>query len=310
MYRLQVRTARTPLDFYPAPQFSEGTDTRPDSLDAFVFNDDEGGFLDTRLRLPAARDLYVGATGGPKIIILTRGIPIDDWAAYESLSAFRAGGMLLENDSPSHPACIGSVRVDRSDRSYALSLAPLMARISLGRLTCNFSGTSYEGAELENIRIYLTNAGGQCRLLPEEEGGLTLLLNQGGWNEEDCRILNGEGLSDKVSGRIGKSGRTLNLSFYTYENTSPTEEAGAAWTRLVVEGDIRGRHCYYPINVNRADFGIKGAAGICRGCHYAYNVTLRRLGTDDPDCPVQPGTVLFIPVLEDWQQEGETLERF
>ena len=73
--------------------------------------------------------------------------------------------------------------------------------------------------------------------------------------------------------------------FYGYAN------AGATKTRLVVEADIAGRTYYYPVTMTSLE----------RNKAYTVALTIRNLGSDDPDKPVEKGSVSVSISVAGWE---------
>ena len=72
--------------------------------------------------------------------------------------------------------------------------------------------------------------------------------------------------------------------FYCLPNNTNTK------TRLVIEALIGDRTYYYPITLEEVESNKS----------YSYNVTLRHLGTDSPDQPLEYGDVDFALEVTPW----------
>ena len=103
---------------------------------------------------------------------------------------------------------------------------------------------------------------------------------------------------------IGEDAIYPDIILFCYPNDAGEETAGSPFTRLVIEGRIRGETYWYPITINRGDFGIASGGdgrGIGRNMMYSYDITIRRTGTKDPDIPVSLEDVTISCPVEPWE---------
>lgn len=265
-----------------------------DSLDVFVFDDDEFRRLDTYQRLPPGRSAqYIACTEGPKIIAAVTGSGRErsDWAAINTFDGLCAQYSDAWNDSVERPLMTGTAK-KKSGTDGArvdISLTPLLSRVTLRSIRCDFTGRPYEGQKLTGGKVYLSNLNTRCRLM----------------EEEDFRTESIEYRSEErpLPGQIGKTAVSTGMSMYCYPNTNPVETAGSPFTRLVIEGEVDGRTWYWPIDINREWCGpVSGTPGIGRGQEYIFDVTLTRTGTSGPDIAASSASYGAILSIKPWEE--------
>lgn len=285
--------------------------------DIFVFNDDGLARLDSYQRFLYDEGAAVDAasTSGGRIVVAVVTPDADkiSWAAMNSYSALCCRETDLRGEDPSFPVLSGETRVSGSAKEECeMILRPLLSKVVLRSISCDFSGRSYSGASLRNARVYLTNVSSRCRLLDDSSFTTTEVLNAGGLCDTDLKSLRcPEMLSASLPSEIGWDVVRTDVGLCCYPNTNETESAGTPFTRLVIEGEVDGRTWYWPINVNRGEFSpVCGPAGITRDCSYVFDVSIFRLGSEDPDTPVSPASVSLECSVVPWITPPEIEEPF
>jgi len=208
---------------------------------------------------------------------------------YESLSGIR---FRLEDEDPSAPLLWGT---GKAGQSSTMVLQPMLARITLQSVACDFSGRPYAGERLQDVRAYLTYASRECRPFSEDDHPVSW-LNAGHLDETETASLSHpetvlQTVSTSLGGRIYPDAR-----FYCYPNPSDGTEFGRPVTRLVLEGKLLGVTYYYPIDL----------PGLEADVQYRMDVTLTRAGTTDPDSPAVAGSVVIDSRVLDW--DGRELD--
>ena len=163
--------------------------------------------------------------------------------------------------------------------------------ITIRSIACDFSERSYAGAKLREVRAYLTYAADECHPFDPEDLP-TSWINAGRLDENAVAALPHpemvlSPLADALGGRIRPE-----LNFYCYPNPADGTQFGRPVTRLVIEGELEGTTCYYPI-------GLPGLEG---NVQYNLDITLTRAGTKDPDIPAETGTILLECRVMDWDE--------
>ena len=210
-----------------------------------------------------------------------------DIRTYSSLSERR---FRLEDEQPGTPMMVGSCDLPEGlRRSGRITLRPMLARITLHSVACDFTGRSYAGEPLRNVRAYLTWASRECRPMAVDDHPVAW-LNAGHLDEtETASLPHPEMVFSSVSPSLGAR-IYPSLDFFCYPNPSDGGTFGQPVTRLVIEGKLRGTTCYYPIDL----------PGLQANTQYRMDVTLTRAGTSDADTPAVAGTILLENRILDW----------
>ena len=227
------------------------------------------------------------STAARKVIILSN-YPSDTyaWSGIRSFESLADLPFRLEDDNPAAPLLYGISEAGVMDK---VELRPMLAKITLRSIACDFSGRSYAGERLQDVSAYLTYARRECRPFAPEDPPSSW-LNAGRLDEAGTAALSRpelvlRSLGPSLGGRIYPS-----ADFFCYPNPSDGTEFGRPVTRLVIEGRLRGVTCYYPIDLPRLEADVQ----------YAMDVTLTRAGTTDPDIPAVSGSVRLESRVLDW----------
>ena len=272
-------------------------------LDIFYFNDDSLGRLDAYQRIDRYRNegeiTGLSTRGGKRMVILANSA--DDrytWAdinAYEGLMGLVCE---LKNEDPAFPVMSGQRRLLAGEESRIdVTLSPVLSEIVVVSLSCDFHGKPYEGAQLEDIRIYLTNVNSRCSPFCEQvplPGGI---VNEAGLREEELRTFrHPQMLLACWPEPVGETVVFPDLHFYCYPNQAVREGFGTPFTRLVIEGKLGGETWYWPLNLNRQEDG----GGIARNRSYRLDITLTQRGVKDPDTPIEGVAAKLELQMENW----------
>lgn len=230
---------------------------------------------------------------GEKTAVLTGGLP-DDKLDYtyvlsmENLSELHCS--LTEEDSGA-PVLCGVIDFDAGGAgNYSIELTPLMAKVVLRSLRVDFSGTDYGKEQLKNARAYLINVNGLCPLLPGDDANSRDVLNQGKLDAASLASMRNPSLllSDKAEG----------AELYCYPGQGG-DALGQNTTRLVVEGQLAGKTCYWSFDV--------GNGKVERGHCYIFDITLTRAGWPEPDIAAGICAQQLQIVLDDWKEEEDEI---
>ena len=285
--------------------------TAEDSVDVFAYNPDNDDRIDSYSRIPLRQTAELTLTTGRKRLVVLAGMDVSA-LTYADISTFESLGRVcarLEKEHPQRPILSGTVETEPGVRPQAaLTLEALMTRIHIASLRADFSGQPYAGAVLDSVRIYLTNVCCTCPLLEQERHPSLQFCNYGRLDEEELqRFAQPSMLLWDVPGQIGADARPVDALLYCYPNREAQEGPGTPFTRLVIECVILGERFYYPFNLGRtAGFG----AGVVRNRTYRLDITLRRLGSRDPDTVVEPQDVGILLQREDWKEMEKKYEDF
>ncbi len=277
-------------------------------LDIFVFRNDRMQRLDCYQKVedPASWNNEVVSSSGERIIAVcaNSGMSAGEWASITSLSYLRNLSFSLENESIAHPFMYGVAEVSpgSSSKNKTLYIRPLMSIVELRSIKCDFRGRPYAGEVLEDVRVYLTNVNAEYRIMEDSEILPTRIINAGRLREEDVALMSDPGMIVRdIEGTIGEKVWRPGIQLACYPNNSTTEGPGTPFTRLVIEGKIKGETFYWPLNINKEDNGY----GIGRNERYRYDITITRKGTKDPDTPVRKEDIDINFSIEKWDEKQE-----
>ena len=238
-------------------------------------------------RVPGNRVTGTSSTAAEKIVILSN-YPPDTyaWSSIRSLGSLVDLPFRLADEDPAAPMLYGE---SVAGTMRQVTLKPMLAKITLHSIGCDFSGRAYAGERLQDVRAYLTYASQECRPFAPEDPPSSW-LNAGRLDEAATAALNHpeailQTLSASLGGRIYPSD-----GFYCYPNPSDGTTFGSPVTRLVIEGKLRGTTYYYPIDL----------PGLEADVQYRLDVTLTRAGTTDPDTPAVAGSIRLESQVLDW----------
>ncbi len=238
-------------------------------------------------RISGSRVTGTSSTAAQKVVILSN-YPIDAyaWSGIRSLGSLADLPFRLADEDPAAPMCFGE---SATGSMGMVTLRPMLAKITLRSIACDFSGRAYAGERLQDVRAYLTYASQECRPFSPEDPPSSW-LNAGRLDEAATSALAHpetvlQTLTASLGGRIYPS-----AGFYSYPNPSDGATFGSPVTRLVIEGKLRGTTYYYPIDL----------PGLEADVQYRLDVTLTRAGTTDPDTPAVAGSIHLESQVLDW----------
>ena len=227
------------------------------------------------------------STAARKVVILSN-YPTDTyaWSGIRSLGSLADLPFRLEDEDPAAPMLYGESEAGSMGR---VTLRPMLAKITLRSIACEFSERPYAGERLQDVRAYLTYASQECRPFAPEDPPSSW-LNAGRLDEtETAALSHPEAVFQTLTASLG--GRIFpRTDFYCYPNPSDGTLFGSPVTRLVIEGKLRGTTYYYPIDL----------PGLEADVQYRMDVTLTRAGTTDPDTPAASGSIRLESQVLDW----------
>ena len=232
--------------------------------------------------------LELGCSVGRKTIWALAGAPtLNPSSETELLSTLTR----LEDNSPASFVMSGSRSIELvGPANVDIALKRYVAKVSLGRVINALSGT-IASKELIIRAVYLLNVAADTSF------GLsspTNWYNRMGKEDNPADVLISSG-SLSVQLPSG-DGADLDCVFYPYPNPTESNANGGSWsarhTKLVVEASIGGEICYYPIVL----------PVLQRNRTYTISdLTITMFGSDNPDIPIDKGTVNFSILVEDWE---------
>jgi hypothetical protein len=277
----------------------------PEALDLFFFHTDGAMRLDAYQQVTGLdRNLLTyGLSGaGPRRLVVLSGNPGDiySWADIQTYGSLAKLRFSLEEEDPEQPRLVGETLLEEAQsRKSRLTLQPMLCIIRIRSVAADFSGHPYAGTPFINNRLFLINAGTEYRPLDKEGGGPVSWMNLGSLDSVAVAGLpHPDMLMQEGCGSVGTRRLYPDRLFFCYANPAAEDQPGRPVTRMVLEGDIGPVHCYYPINLPAME------AGTC----YQLDLTLTRMGSPDPDIPVESGTVIIESGIQPWKRrDAETL---
>ena len=270
--------------------------TTPEAIDLFFFDTLGAQKLDTYqqiLDVPGQPRQYGVSGPGAKWLVALSGTAglTDPWLDIRNYGSLCKKTYRLEEDNLDTPQLVAETLLDGSaSRITVLNLKPMFSQIRINSVSCDFSGRPYAGKFFSNSKLYLTYAGTEYKPLGPGGGHPVSWINAGALDSLATLALpHPEMMLKEGLGNIGTTRLYPALSFYCYAN--PGREEGIPRTRLVLEGTLDGHLCYYPLEIPHLE-----PAQV-----YSFDITLRRMGSPDPDIPVSSDAALVETLTVPWK---------
>lgn len=279
---------------------SPGDEGEIRSLDAFVFEADGRNTLDCYQRIEEyTEECHIASGKGEKILFLVANSPRDRWQWTDilSLSSMDRAVAELEEESRAYPIMTGMMQMT-AGTSSRIHLRPLRSTIILNSIRCDFSGESYAGEPLRDVRVYLTYVNASCPLTLKSSIPPLRVINSGQLDGKQVeRFREKHNIVQDIADMIGPEGIRPQAALYCYANNTVADNIGSPFTRLVIEGSIGTDRYYYPIRINPENKGIRA------GCTYTYDVTITRAGATHPDGDLDECMAETELKIEDWEEK-------
>lgn len=264
----------------------------PEVLDIFIYDDDGTGLLDSYRRYEGSdlSEVVVCSGAGKKVLAAIANhyedYTVDQIGSFASICRMQAH---LDEETVDRPVLSGMSRFEAGER-VPVELKALSSEIIVGELSFDFKDDDLKGVEAENVKIYLTNVNASATLFRDSLFRASDVINSAGLHKEDMdRMKSPELVWWEADRPVGTVPIRPDAVFRCYPNDIDAESPGSQFTRLVVQADLSGDTCYYPLNVNRPGFGYSyGPQGLHRNVKYILNLRMTRRGSSDPDIPVGP----------------------
>lgn len=300
-------SACTPPPYIPVPAVTKSSaPAREACLDVFFFEDDPLRRLDAYQRFTGTwpDTLPTLSRSGPKQMVVLTNASQDrfSWSDLRSFNTLAERPFHLQDEDLAWPREWALTRVEGGVvRRADLTLRPLLCRILLHSLQCDFADRPYRHASLEQVHAFLTYVRTDtCPLLPGGDRAGSW-CNPGYLDQEGLRAFaHPELVSAPLADTVGQERIYPGLSLYCYPNASGSEGMGTPVTTLVIAGLLEGRPTYYPIRLGALE------AGVC----YALDLTFTRAGASDPDSPVASGTFSLDVKAAPWSYRNEAVIRY
>lgn len=282
--------------------------TYESTLDVFAFNDDPLMRLDSYMRVddPDLNNVEMITQSGNKLMFLCANSRKDryEWIGIDNYHALEDIYIDIENDTRKYPVLVGECTTEAgSGKTYTVEMNPLFSEIVLNSIRCDFMDKAYEGECIENPKIYLINVNARSPLSGMTERNPERFINLGFLNQDDLDLFaEPEMVSRELKEDIGIRTIKPEISLFCYPNTVKNDGIGTPYTRLVVEGSLKGKKYYWPININRPPHGD---GGIERNCSYRYDITITGKGSDNPDKPITKENATIKMELAPWKEKKD-----
>ena len=269
------------------------------TLDILVFNDDRLQRLDSYQRVEDfdGQFSYRASTEGEKIFFLCCNPQTDryGWAGINSYSGLERTICDLEKEQRENLVMTGEFRGEAGGTSGSAYLTPLVSEIFIESLKCDFSGTTYPGRKMTEVKAYLTYVNAACGLLESSGTKHTRIINSGMFNEYEAGIFGDISMiTQDLAEELGASPVNSPASMFCY----PHHDKSGRNTRLVIEGDIDGETYYWPIEIGDGE-------GIERNCRHAFRIFIKRKGTSDPDILIEPTDIELEIKVKSWLEKRD-----
>ncbi len=288
---------------------SDGTyDDAVTRLDVFIFDVTTGelesykGFEASELT--SLKGLSMRTKTGNKRVYVIANANKDAWLGIITEKRFLAVQQILSQENYQHFIMSGYTNCNiTASCTVEVTIQKLVGRVVLNSIRTAFTGTPYAGKELQNVKAYLTNVNSNILAANGNLPTPVTVLNIGKYVPMDnMDFLTPGAMYDEI-GSVKDEGHNTPHYFYCYPNTIDEESDTKKFTRLVIEGTLNGKTYYYPININRENYGWTSSIdhkGIMRNKSYTYNVTILRPGSTDPDELVDLTAFAIDVTIEEW----------
>ena len=263
------------------------TDIGLKSLDVFTFRTEGLKNLDSYQRFDSlsGSEVRIASGSGERRIFICANSQWqrNDWAVINSIEALDGFKADIENARRMYPLMTGEVSSSECEAAH-VSLNMLASEIQINSLRCDFSDKGYKGCNISDVMIYLINVNASCGITSE---GVTMperIINSGRFDPYDTgKLREPDMISASLKEDISSRAIYPDIRLRCYPNASIEESPGSPFTKLVIQGILKGVTYYWPIAVGREGNDENGTNGIFRNCIYRYDITITGKGSLDPE---------------------------
>lgn len=257
-------------------------------------------------------------TGNKSVYVICNSHNDNNFSDVLTLDSFKTQLSLLKDENLKNFVMTGSSDVTlQTTTDLTVKVSRMVSRIKLASVKTAFAGTPLASCTLNNVKAYLINVHANKLLWNGSDATSPLMYNLKKYVSSDCSQLSMSGMLDEsIADSVNDTGNSTARYFYAFENTIASENKSADdyFTRLVIEGEINGIRYYYPININRDNYGFvsgKGnKQGIERNKSYELSVVISKSGSLDPNEPIEFGTLSVTVSVDDWTLVPATTVNF
>ena len=214
---------------------SEMSDTVPQirCLDLLIYDEGDMGSLESWTHFESLPDSIsvMGAKRVKTAVAIANSPRSFSRRAIERFDSIELLSYAFDEDSPEAPVMSGTCSLI-PDRPGQLRLVPLMSRVQLGEISNTMKGY----ARLEEPRVYLDNMNASAELL----------RSVGFRPSEYIEVTE----KTKLPYDIGIFSQRPGTELYCYPNETPEATVGSPQTFFVLECEIYGNTCRFPVALN------------------------------------------------------------
>lgn len=289
----------------------QSDDNIVNNLSIFIFRDDAQKTLETYKYQLITDQVQLGSISiesmtGIKHIYVIANSHGTDWSTVKQESQLLNMCSFLRDENLRNFTMSGQALSQNIGltNNLSINLKRLVSKVVLNSISTDFAGTPYEGDDLSDISVYLTNVRSTVMFSGYEDPVPTIanpLMNVP--STYSLFAIPGA-IYDNIVGTIGSSAYQTKHIFYAYSNQNSIESPGEKFTRLVIEATLNGTKYYYPININRGDFGNNNGSGIVRNTIYSISVIIKRPGSNNPETLLEKGVITSSITVSDWDTQS------
>ena len=278
-------------------------------IDIFTFDNDRLMQLDSYMHYSSisGNSLNIRSqNGNKKIFICSNGQRTKaGWSSINSMAALDKVYVELTQEDRNAPCMTGmGEAVAGSGQICNIEMRRIASEVVLNSLRCDFTGKSYEGYQVSDVKVYLTNVNTRCRITAEGEITPLSIINSGCLESDDLEtFLQPDLVAQSIPVNIGTNKLLAGICLLCYPNASSMESPGTPFTRLVIEGTLDGETYWWPIDINRGEEIEK--PGIYRNTRYIFDVVLTRKGSLDPNKPIEPEDADIKMEVRKWEEKED-----
>ena len=266
-------------------------------LQVFVFR---GDIIDAYASSDTSKSVTLNCTMGPRTVYALVNAQDVNGAGIMTKAELLGTVSKLPDNGISNFVMIGSKDVTLPAYQFLqIEVEHLVARIALRGITVDFESSVYDSESLTVKEIFIENVAGDTNF------GLTTEPTQ--WYNKQGYTQNLPELThDDVDITIDDGTYSdVDYLYYAYpnkSNDSTDDEWSPRRTRLVLKVSFKDNLFYYPITLPALE---------ANKSYEIDNVTITRLGSTDPDKPVETGDYNFEVLVKSWDfvpvTEGTTI---
>ena len=130
------------------------------------------------------------------------------------------------------------------------------------------------------------------------------IINSGRLDPSDVsKLCEPDMISTSLKEDISSRAIYPDIRLRCYPNASSEESPGSPFTKLVIQGMLKGVTYYWSIAVGREWNKENGTSGLFRNCIYSYDITITGKGSLDPDVCADRKTIDIEIETEPWKEK-------